>query len=388
MSVFRQLMMKRFHSAANYMDLTVVGSPTISNGVASGFSANNYLISSQNFNPDNNIWEICIKFNMFSSNGSASGLLFPSSSGNSIALYITSDNILQFSLSSNGYSWDIVSGYNLFTLNLNTDYKLKIKFTGFSYDVYSYENNEWVIKASFISSVAIVNTKGIVLGNTRPGTNIPFNGSIDLVNSYIKINNTKYQFRFIMPLTVVGSPTITDSVVSGFSNSNYLTASKPSSITTFELNIKFSFSSLSSYQFIFGDNLYNGIQFQKNDDTNNTIRLRCSNGSSGYYIDILPNPLLNTNYIFNIKINGTTAIVSYQVEGQQIVTNTYALNYAPVFGTSKWIFGKRNPGFDEPSYLLGSIDINNSYIKINGTKYILTLPQEDKCYTEKQLIIN
>ena len=60
MSVFRQLMMRRYHSAVNYMNLDIVGSPTIQDGVVSNFSTSNYLESSETYDFSQS-WEIVLK---------------------------------------------------------------------------------------------------------------------------------------------------------------------------------------------------------------------------------------------------------------------------------------------------------------------------------------
>lgn len=56
-------------------NFNIVGSPTIDNGVASGFSVNNYLKIPQKFNPGNNAWEVNLRFTT-GSNVSTSQLIF------------------------------------------------------------------------------------------------------------------------------------------------------------------------------------------------------------------------------------------------------------------------------------------------------------------------
>lgn len=166
---------------------TKVGSPTITDGVASGFSSANYL-KTPAFSPQNNRWKMVCKFTTGETLPNC-GIITGLGTTNSVApLFITGQAMLSAFFSSNGTSWDIANSENILAPQPNTTYIIEIEFTGNSYKFYSYENNIWVLKKTIISSKQIYGTIPLVFGNNR-GQSLGFNGSIDLNNTYIKINN-------------------------------------------------------------------------------------------------------------------------------------------------------------------------------------------------------
>ena len=94
-------------------------------------------------------------------------------------------------------------------------------------------------------------------------TGYAFNGSIDFNNSYIILNGTKYNLQAVVGYTIVGSPTITDGVVSGFSSENYLTLPSipANSYNRIEIRTKITTGATIEAGNIIGDNSYycNGL---------------------------------------------------------------------------------------------------------------------------------
>lgn len=208
MSMFHELMMRK---KEEIMYATIKGTLTESpEGVFSGFSDGNYLRINNinNFALADN-WEIFLKIN-------SGGYLFGTNKRYGITF--TKNKLY---LSSNGTSWDIASGVGSGSAPDNCYVRLKFTGTQYIFD-YSTDKITWINSVTVNSSTKITNTiNSLILGYWY--TNYYASGSIDLPNSYIKLGSTKYNLQAVVGYTIVGSPTIVDGVVSGFSSSDYLT---------------------------------------------------------------------------------------------------------------------------------------------------------------------
>lgn len=184
------------HALVNYYssvpNFDVIGSPTITNGVASGFSSSNYLRIPQIFNPGNNALEINLRFttgSSISTNQCIFGQIDSFGSGkNSIycLIYNDTNTDLILGLSSNGSSYDIANGLSLISsIQANTEYNVKITYDNTSNEYKFYVNNEQVGNA--VSGNPIYNNSTLIFGNERAASS-PFLGSIDLNETYIKID--------------------------------------------------------------------------------------------------------------------------------------------------------------------------------------------------------
>lgn len=170
---------------------TVVGSPTITDGVVSGFSSSNYL-ELQNtitLSKDSNI-EIVEKINKPSDKGSNSFTGTATRYG--FGLVITNSGKLLLYIG-NGSSWSISGSSGQVGTNIldnDTDYYIKIKISNSLFNVYiSTDNINYTLDNSLdISALTTEHQYNLRLGMARNTTNY-FNGSIDLNETYIKINN-------------------------------------------------------------------------------------------------------------------------------------------------------------------------------------------------------
>lgn len=175
---------------------TVVGSPVVSDYIASSFADASYITSPNAFTPGTGTWEIGINFVTGEVGGTQQyqGILTGLGNTNSCSPFYISGNRLIAYLSSDGSSWDIENGsstgHTIMTLYSNTAYKIKVEFTGSAYNWYSYENGSWVLKYTVSSSSNVYGGVNFVIGNNR-GKNNPFLGSIDLTKTYAKINGTE-----------------------------------------------------------------------------------------------------------------------------------------------------------------------------------------------------
>lgn len=169
------------------LDVTVVGSPTVSNGVVSGFSSANYLTLPEAFSPGSNTWEYVqrIKF----SNISAQEHFIGCRNHNFPLVKLYNSKFMMY-VSSNGSSWNVASEkVGTFVPTANTYYWIKLRFTGSAYILsYSTNGSTFTDDITVSSTATIKGGSNIVIGNSwtdRPLTT----GTVDLTQSYIKINN-------------------------------------------------------------------------------------------------------------------------------------------------------------------------------------------------------
>lgn len=238
----RDALVELFNSMPYNVGYTEVGTPTISSGVVSGFSANDYLQLSnlgERFSVVDK-WEMVVKINTSSTH--IGQVIFGDNASYGTDLRLNSENKLVFQASNSDSSADIGEIYGNTILSDNIDYYIKIEFTGTEYNLYySTDNSTWNLEGSFSSSTKISNRNTNWLFGMYSVSAWYFRGSINLNSTYIKLyeNNewipwfTGKAARASNPqinitaatgnnLTKVGSPTIdSNGVVSGFSSSNY-----------------------------------------------------------------------------------------------------------------------------------------------------------------------
>ena len=215
------------HEVTGSVNYTVVGSPTIVDGVVSGFSGSDYLTIPSAISTASN-FEICVKIDENSTSGDTCYPL-----GTDVPYGITfSTNAARLYLSSNGSSWDMAGEQT--DINLPNNCYARVRFDGakYIYD-YSLDKTSWIVINTVNNSTKINSAiSNIKLGGWWGA--YYFTGSIDLNNTYIKVNgqalfgNCPVEVKHIdygtsVGYTKVGSPTIVDGVVSGFSSSDYIT---------------------------------------------------------------------------------------------------------------------------------------------------------------------
>lgn len=235
-------------------NFNIAGSLSFTNGVLSGFSASNYATLPAAFNPGSEPWEMVWN----ATTGASTNVDTRICSINNVYgvhFGIQNDSHWKIWLSTSGTSWDLANGQpGTYTLLPNTTYWVKIAWDGSNYTVaYSLTGEA----GSYITDITVASTSPLQFtGNTAgignlPLGNAPWDGSINLKNSYIKINDETWwrwngiteagyswqefpaakigevtmKSEVVQPnYTVVGSPSITDEgIVSGFSTANYLT---------------------------------------------------------------------------------------------------------------------------------------------------------------------
>ena len=172
---------------------TVVGSPTISeNGVVSDFATSSFLATPP-FNPGANPWELVFEFTTGTTFKSQGVMTKIGNDKGLTPLYINSAGNMAIWASSNGTVEDIANSVIYGPCAANTTYRIKQKFTGTNYKIYLWENNSWSLKKTINSSMPIYGSTPFAFGNNGGNTS-PFRGTINIKNTYVKING-EYWFN-------------------------------------------------------------------------------------------------------------------------------------------------------------------------------------------------
>lgn len=182
---------------------TVVGKPTITDNVVSGISLGNFLTMPEVFNPGDKSWEIFIRAKTAATIKHREWLIGSGNTAGQEAGYITMglDNKgkpLLF-LTSNGSSWDIASTVTGSTiLDTDTYYLFRLRFirVGISgavyiYDISSDNGQSWTEEIRINNTYSIfVPAIPYAIGTSyyKRSHDQFWTGSIDLSQSYIKIN--------------------------------------------------------------------------------------------------------------------------------------------------------------------------------------------------------
>lgn len=167
------------------MNVEVVGNPTIKDGIISGFSSGNYALVP---GVPSNItsYEMVARFTTASLNSVQMGILANSNTNRATPqIVISAGNNLCFDHPKDANTW--VSSGAVLALTANTTYWAKMAWDGSTVSCYykSPTDTDWVLAySSACTTVSWIEQLGIGID----GTSLPFNGSIDLKECYVKIN--------------------------------------------------------------------------------------------------------------------------------------------------------------------------------------------------------
>lgn len=185
---------RKYYKYGNTPNVNIVGNPTISNGVASNFSNTNYLTLPTAFQPAANPWVNVLKVNM--NNNGATGVFLGNTSSGYFRLGFNNTNIVTLYLSTNSTSFNIGQLIGTTAMVNGVDYWVKATFDGTKYQIFlstdgeSY-NLEGTLNSSSIPAYQSLSTLGAG-NNSNNSTPQYTQGSIDLKNSYIKINDKEF----------------------------------------------------------------------------------------------------------------------------------------------------------------------------------------------------
>lgn len=165
----------------------------------------------------------------------------------------------------------------------------------------------------------------------------------------------------IVGYTKVGSPTITDGVVSGFSSANYLTLPDVDFSSNFESQVAFKINTYSPCG-IFCLNSYDYKGWHCIGSNILAFSLHITNGNDTKFARLQLTVSENTDYIANAKRIGNNVVCSLYSNGTLVSQQSVTIDegYDVIEGVG-YNIGKNTVGaFD------GTIDLNNTYIKINN----------------------
>lgn len=182
----RKRVVRKYYKYVNTKqpNVTTVGSPTITNGVVSSMTTSNYVKLSQTFN-SSELTEAQIVFSTGSNITTAQGLFLGTISDNTSSLGIYNGGLYLINKVANSYPSYVSLGL---PLEINTKYYFKFTQNGTSIIPYLSTDGE-----TYNQGTRVTRSKnfGVFIGYglSNDLTNTPMLGTIDLNESYIKINN-------------------------------------------------------------------------------------------------------------------------------------------------------------------------------------------------------
>lgn len=365
--------MALYHSAKGSVDYTIVGSPTIVDGVASGFGENDYLSLGNTFKLSaTTVAEFVFKINantLSTLNGICGtpgnyGFHFVIAASGKLSIYL-----------GNNSSWSIISNAQGTTvLQANTDYYVKLSINNQVVSMYlSTDGITYTQEMSQTVTIPAEYTYSLAIGRVR-ATSQYFRGSIDLNKSYITYNGQpwfgicpievqKHQLMGPVGYTVVGSPTITDGVASGFSRDDCLRITGFDSSSNFEINLEIAnnqATSSESFLELYPPNS-NPIIFY----TSTSGNISAYNGHNAYW-NVVGSTDKTKSVIINLTNDGTNLNAKVYQEGVVIASSQKAISSLTGVNLGQNTYIKLGSATYVLAAFNGSIDLNETYIKVNG----------------------
>ena len=341
------------------------GSPTITNGIVNNFSSSNYITLDNSFVSKNATYVFKVTF--------------PSSMSSSQCIF-EQDYFANMEFRGNtqdlrAWNWQNSQYEKIMDITFGKTYWFKMVIND-SVKTYSYsEDGQDYIEAYVMNDNATnTTTSNFFIGVTSRRGNI-FQGSIDLKESYIKINDElvwegfkKNKFKK-GNFKINGSPIINENgVISNFSDSNYIQFLYVVNNET-EIFTKFTtgsdISNMPNLITIVNSSNQGGGEIYINNNAFQTWNMASSTDVT------LANALPNTSYQAKMKLNPSgRTITIYDAEGNVITEHTENDSGATFTNTSIINFGFLNPN-NTSRHWKGSIDLANTYVIIDGVKYNL-----------------
>ena len=169
-----------------------VGNITVDNNIASNFSASNYIRGNYNIPSKMSDWELVVAFTLTST---TQGCLISSYEYNGFGdIYINGGNQIRIWLSGDGSSYNIFSDKTIsYPMTLNKKYYLKWSYTNGIYSLDMSEDGKlYTNYLTMQSSTVMYGNNYIIFGvdyGTGSDIGTPFQGSIDLKDTYLKSND-------------------------------------------------------------------------------------------------------------------------------------------------------------------------------------------------------
>jgi hypothetical protein len=180
----------REYNNPNTINVNVSGSPTVNDGVYSGFSESSYLTLPSQFTSTSQPWEIVtpVKVNAFSTSAVE---YFLGSNNYSICTCVTSGKTLMLFLASADGSWNIANSItSTLTVELDTQYYIKTAWTGTQYIVSVSTDKETYTPYITVNSTTPIQPTTLKLGTSRANTNAGTNLEIDIKEAELISNGS------------------------------------------------------------------------------------------------------------------------------------------------------------------------------------------------------
>ena len=363
-----------------------IGSPTMVDGIATGFSASNYYKLDTPFKPGHCTWEIVIRAKVTSFATKCNFISYGATDTRSVQVGTTTTGAINVYISSNGTSGNLANGTtSTEKLSLDTYYYILTKFTGTTYEVLVSEDKEnWTTFLTVNSSTPVWQGTYFTLGYNYPAYPEFLNGYLDFNESYIKIGDTifwgkdfarvKLRTTPSVQYSIVGTPTIVDGVVSGFNNnprSDIITTEAFPTSSPFVIQVKFNTGTLvtSRNQWILST-LSNSNRSICWGVAGASQKIRIYLSSNGGTWDIASSKdgthalSNNTDYKVRLTFDGNKYVVSLLVDGDWV--DDITVNSSVALSEQILRFGNNESA---SAFWPGSIDLNETYIKINNLSW-------------------
>lgn len=356
---------------ANY---TIVGSPTISpDGFVSNFDKNNFVNAEMaGITADKNLLlELKIKTpaawsgiqNLFiahQAQDKQTGLALTAQSG-----------VLHAYLSSNGTSWNLVSGGNTgYTIPVNATLKLRFYFTGYQYVIAVQEAGQTAWKIIwYINNTTPLNPLNLVrFGAALDGTNV-FQGAINVKDFKVQGNGKKI-FNGVNALPEKNC-VINNGIASGFnySDGSLLVLEDSDFVPTksLDLCVKFKLSTLANYKMIMNSLLRYSLGVQVN--AAGLIEVYMSSNGTSWGVAAWNTGITITAgkfYWFRLLWDGKQYTPFISTDGVNFTAGTGFYSDAAISSIkTNWVFGFE-PAAGNSMTAADEIDLAGSYVKVDG----------------------
>lgn len=359
----------------NNVGYTVVGSPTIVDGVVSGFSAIDNLKTSSFFLSSFTNYEFVIRASKRDNNNNA---FFSFGNGQNKTYIVINNHLLRAYIK--GISTQMLTLNASFIANNYYYYRFRRQgnkaLLDYSVDGDTFNNTV----EKYFDNWDNVDAP-IVIGYWHNGNSF-FGGSIDLNNTYIKVNGITWfngketasstvnevYYNKNCGYTVVGSPTINNGIVSGFSQSSYCyIANTVNNLQITECICKINIPSSALGQNTYYQIFYGALAFI-------TYSAASAFTQTSFYFQGIGNLYMNINlqpdkdYWLKYTNDGNNCTSWWSDDGINYTAGQSKPLSSMISQTTNTVIGLRSGAGQTNGDRIfpGSIDLNNTYIKVNG----------------------
>lgn len=265
---------------------------------------------------------------------------------------------------------------------LNVWYYIKLVFDGSSYKIYwrasDNPSRQWNLIATLNSSTKISNTTANYIGINPGNTSEYFYGTIDLSELYVIMDGVEVWRAATTTFPdsgyrTIGSPTISNYIVSNFSASNYLIPvmnyMAMADKGPWELGVKIKFTDLTGTQVIWGGAPGNYVtDLYLNSSNHLAVNLASSSDSWGIASGNSGTLTVAANTWYWIKFGWTGSVyyVDYSTDGTNYTRDITVNSTTPTFDS--WLPLYLGYGYNSSMYVRGQIDLLETYMKSEGTE--------------------